>query len=529
MYRLTLYDKGDTYSAWEPEKFLSRKSIERRRKQGFVVDETDLPIDSRYFDALRNLGAEVRAYSKWVKTIVVNVPDSSVLQKINELPFVKKAAKVWKGDLSIERNERRKKSEGRESGGENEGQYWVSGRFDPDNYGEALTQIEINNALILHEKGYKGKGISIAALDGGFTGVSKYPAFFDPDKIVEVRNFTHEKGNFYEGEGLEDHGTRVLSCMLANNPGKMIGTAPLANYYLFKTEVKGDEYPVEEDYWIAALEYADSLGVDIVTSSLGYSKFDDPQMSHNWEDLDGYSTTISRAASMAAFKGMVILSSAGNEGNKNWQKVNIPSDAQNILSVGAVKNDSTLAPFSSWGYLINGRIKPDVMAMGYGCEAVSSSGNLTYSDGSSFSTPIMAGMVACLWEALPQLSSLELMNLVKESSDRFFHPDEYFGYGIPDIYKAYLKGKKQSYWAENMLPSMKDDPYEDSIYRNGRLYFKSIPTNPVAQLSIYSGEGELVYKQILLTDSVDVDFLQKGAYIACLQSGTNQQVWKFVK
>lgn len=528
MYRLTLYDKGNTpYGTDKPEEYLSQKSIERRLKQGFAVDETDLPIDTRYFDALQNVGADIRAYSKWVNTIVVNVPDGLVLQKINELPFVEKITKVWKGDLSVKKNEKSEEDEEIEEDEEKRRKYWVAGGLNPADYGNALTQIEINDALILHEKGYKGNGISIAVLDGGFAGVDKHPAFFDPNKIVEVRNFTHDKANPYEEK--EDHGTRVLSCMLANNPGKMIGTAPLAQYYLFKTEVKEDEYPVEEDYWISALEYADSLGVDIVTSSLGYSVFDDSEMNHTWADLDGYTITASRAASMAAFKGMIVLSSVGNEGNKAWQKVNIPSDAQNILSVGAIRNDSTLAPFSSWGYIVNDRIKPDVMAMGYECGVVSSSGNLVYSNGTSFSTPIMAGMIACLWEALPCLNSLELMDLIRKSSDRFLCPDEYYGYGIPDIYEAYLKGKKQSSWAENLLPSAKENFHANSIYKNGRLYFESVPANPIAQLTIYSGEGKLVYIQVLLNDSVDVSFLQNGMYIARLQSGMNQQIWNFVK
>ena len=525
MYRLTLYNKGDTpYSTDKPEKFLSQKSIERRLKQGFAVDETDLPIDPHYFEALRKAGAEIRAYSKWVNTIVVHVSDSLVLDKIYELSFVKKITKVWKGDLSVRKNEKREEEEENERKDENVKKYWAGEGWNPTDYGNALTQIEINDALILHEQGYKGKGISIATLDGGFAGVDKYPAFFDPKKIVEVRNFTHD---LYEEK--EDHGTRVLSCMLANNPGKMIGTAPLAQYYLFKTEVKDEEYPVEEDYWISALEYADSLGVNIVTSSLGYSVFDDSAMNHTWNDLDGYTTTISRAASMAAFKGMILLSSVGNEGNKTWQKVNIPSDAKNILSVGAIRNDSTLAPFSSWGYIVDNRIKPDVMAMGYECELVSSTGNLVHSNGTSFSTPILAGMIACLWEALPHLNSLELMNLIKESSDRFLHPDEYYGYGIPDIYQAYLKGKAQSDWDKSLLPAAKEDFRADTIYKNGRLYFKSVPTHPKAQLMIYSGEGELVYKQVLMNDSVDVSFLQNGMYIACLQSERNQQIWKFVK
>ncbi|MDR0866150.1 MAG: S8 family peptidase [Candidatus Symbiothrix sp.] len=517
MYRLYLTGKGNPpYSIEKPEEFLSQKSIDRRLKQGFRVDETDLPIDPAYLDTLVKTGASIRAYSKWTNTIVVNITDSEIQNKVVALPFVKTMKKVWKGKLG--ENEKNERNENNENNENNE----VS--FHSEDYGGMFTQININNALPLHEMGYKGAGITIAIIDAGFLNVDKVPDFLDLNKIIDTKNFTHQSGNVYRFP--EEHGTQVLSCILANNPGTMVGTAPDAAFYLFKTEVKGEEYPVEEDYWVAGLEYADSLGVDIVSTSLGYYLFDDSEMDHTWEDLDGQTAPASRAAAMAASKGMVLFTAAGNEGNKAWQKTLIPGDARNTLTVGAINNDSTQASFSSWGYIVDKRIKPDVMAMGSGCFLLSAAGYPTHSGGTSFSTPILAGMGACLWGALPGLTSYELIDLIKKSSDRWSHPDEYFGYGIPNIYEAYLNGKPDGIPAiQRAEPQLL---YVDSI--NHRLYFKSTPTDDTMNyLTIYSYDGKIIYKKYMSSDSIDIRFLPKGMYIAVIYSNNGPSFCKFLQ
>ncbi|MDR0682384.1 MAG: S8 family peptidase [Dysgonamonadaceae bacterium] len=514
MYRLLLTDKGNSHYRVEwPEEFLSQKSIDRRKKQGFHIDETDLPIDSAYFEAIAKTGATVQTSSKWLKTIVVMIPDIEIQEKVRELSFVAEMTKVWSGgNEEYERNEENERNKGNERD-ENK---------DETDYGSALTQIKINNALLLHQEGYKGFGKTIAVMDAGFKNADIISDFLDLNKVLEAKNFTHEKGDPYRSS--ENHGTAVLSCILANNQGVMIGTAPFAQFYLFKTEVNGEEYPVEEDYWVAALEYADSLGVDIVTTSLGYSEFKDPEMNHSWDDLDGHTIPASRAASMAASKGMVLFNAAGNEGRKSWQKVIIPADAENILTVGAIRSDSLQAEFSSWGFIENGRIKPDVMAMGNLVCLVSGSGDIYYSNGTSFSTPILAGMGACLWEALPELTSFELMNLIKQFSDRSSHPDEYYGYGIPNIYEAYLYGKRNS----DRLSLINNDEikwgYTDSI-RN-RLYLKD---DKITWVTICSFDGCIVLNQPVSSGFVDIGSLQKGIYVVSAFSNDKRYTGKFIK
>jgi subtilisin family serine protease len=515
MYRLQLTDKGNPpYSIERPEEFLSPKSIERRIKQGFTVNETDLPIDSAYLNAITATGAGIRTYSKWVNTVVVDIPDSAVQSRVAELPFVKEMTKVRTGDLSRY-----------EPLTTDSGEFRFAGDDDPfslESYGDALAQIQLNNALPLHEKGYKGAGITIAVIDAGFLNADRYPDYLNMNKILEVKDFSHQKENPYRSES--GHGTSVLSCILANHPEEMIGTAPEADFYLFKSEVNGEEFPVEEDYWVAALEYADSLGVDIVSTSLGYSLFDDPAMNHTWEELDGYTVPASRAASMAASKGMVLFHAVGNEGNRVWQKASIPSDATNIITVGAVDRDSIKANFSSWGYIADGRIKPDAMAVGEQTCLLNSAGYITTSRGTSFSTPILAGMGACLWEALPHLTSFELIDLIKESSGRFSNPDEYYGYGIPNIYEAYLKESSTG------LPAIQTEAtgslYVDSILN--RLYFKNFQTNKNARLTIYSYEGKVIAEQNMLSNTTDISFLPKGIYIALVSTGEKYYVCKFV-
>ncbi|MDR2806102.1 MAG: S8 family serine peptidase [Dysgonamonadaceae bacterium] len=440
MYRIVLTDKGHPpYSIDRPEEFLSAKSIERRAKQRLPLNVTDLPIDPAYFQALQETGATLCASSKWVNTITVFFSDNEVKNRIAALPFVHSMTQVWSGifdrcsfiDTTATIDPVNYTPSLQAATDAQPSRNWI-----PEDYGKVIDQMNLNNALPLHEKGYKGAGISIAVIDAGFHNADLYPQILDTQKISGTKNFTHQPGNPYRSP--EAHGAFVLSCMLAHAPGQMIGSAPEAHFYLLKSEVNGEEFPVEEDYWVAALEYADSLGVDIVNSSIGYHSFDDTTMNHRWDELDGCTVPASRAASLAASKGMVLFVAAGNDGRRPWQKTCIPADADNILTVGAVKNDSTHASFSSWGILADGRMKPDVMALGYTWIFDPDIG-VIYSQGTSFATPVLAGMGACLWGAVPTLTAAELMALIRESADRYDRPDEYYGYGIPNIEAACLK------------------------------------------------------------------------------------------
>ena len=284
----------------------------------------------------------------------------------------------------------------------------------------------------------RGKGMTIAVLDGGFQNADVMAALSNI-RIVGSHDFINPAAPtlFFE----TDHGTKVLSAMAANRPEVLVGTAPEAAYWLLRCEDQHSEQLVEEDYWAMAAEFADSAGVDIINSSLGYNEFDDPAQSHRLRDLDGESTLISRTASMLARKGIVLVNSAGNTGMGPWKKLCVPADAHEILTVGALNQQLTNAPFSGVGPTQDGRVKPDVMAPGAPAALFSGKGSVVRDMGTSFATPIVSGLVACLWQALPGKSALDIISLVRKTSDNYHTPDNIYGYGRPNFWRAFMIGK----------------------------------------------------------------------------------------
>jgi len=513
MYRLHLKDKGNTtFSLSKPEDFLSEKSIQRRIRQNLPVDSVDLPLDPNYLNAIAETGATVRTYSKWVKTVVVQLSDSDVLSRLGKLPFVDSLYCVWSGALPVE-----SESEDDMPLARNSEQNTLN------SYGYGFAQIALNNGHLLHQAGFRGKGMTIAVLDGSFTNADNVD-FFNREQIKEVKSFSHDTTDpLREGS---DHGTRVLSCMLSNKSGEFVGTAPEADYYLLRTEVADEEYPVEEDYWVAALEYADSAGVDVVTGSLGYSTFYDSNMNHTQSQLDGNSIPISRAANLAASRGLLLFVSAGNDGDKSWGKINFPADAENIITVGSVSDDSIRSAFSSHGYTADNRIKPDLMAQGFEACVVGSSGEISYANGTSFSTPIMAGLAACLWEALPDLDSFAMLRLLRETANRFQNPDSLMGYGIADVFKAYLQQKTdiQPIFASADLVYISVNHSDNRLYIN----FMDMKEFDNCRLDIYSALGNRISSVSCLSAPIDISSLPKGIYIISLKNGFKQWVQKFV-
>lgn len=515
MYRLMLKDKGTSpYLLEESDKFLSQKSLERRIKQGFVIDETDLPIDPAYLEAIAATGAEIRTLSKWVNTVVVALSDEQILSDLQNLSFVEKVALVWKGEASnlkpIEKTDDIPNDADLRST-----------NYMEDEYGSGYSSIKLHNGNLLHDLGYKGAGMTIAVMDGGFKNANKID-YFNQSQILGVKSFTHEDIDPL-GSTATEHGTWVLSCMLSNKTYDMIGTAPDASFYLFKTEVDADEYPIEEDYWVAALEYADSLGVDIVTTSLGYTAFNDPTLSHTHDELDGQTIPASRAASMAASKGLLLFQSAGNEGYKTWRKISVPGDADNILTVGSVSVDSIRSSFSGIGNTSDGRIKPDVMALGTATWLVNASGIKIQSKGTSFSTPIMAGLAACLWQACPDLNSFQMIAKIREASNQYSTPDNMMGYGIPDVFKAYSNVKTAIpifFWNNSSVIETNAD---------GSQLFIDLDNDERRILSVYNAVGSLVLTNSFPQSQVDLTGLKNGFYIAYLQSGTGIYSKKFIK
>ena len=418
-YRISLKDKAATdYSLQKPEMYLSKKSIERRKRQGLEIDSTDLPVCKKYVDAIRKKGVHVLVTGKWDNFVTVSCNDSMLIAEIAGLPFVRSTERVWRGVA--------KRASERDS--------LINKPLRTDSlYGPAITQIKMSHADRLHEAGFKGQGMTIAVIDAGFHNVDKIEAMKNIN-ILGTRDFVNPEADIYAESS---HGMSVLSCMAMNQPNVMIGTAPEASYWLLRSEDEYSENLVEQDYWAAAIEFADSVGVDLVNTSLGYYSFDDPAKNYRYRDLNGHYALMSREAAKAADKGIVVVCSAGNSGSGSWKKITPPGDAENVITVGAVNKYGVLAPFSSVGNTADGRVKPDVVAVGLGSDVMGTDGNLRHANGTSFSSPIMCGMVAWLWQACPELTAKEIIELVRRSGDRAVFPDNIYGYGIPDLWKAY--------------------------------------------------------------------------------------------
>ncbi|MDR1091063.1 MAG: S8 family serine peptidase, partial [Prevotella sp.] len=333
-FRLILKDKGKTSCKInKPEQFLSPKAIERRQKQGIKIDESDLPISQDYITAIEKAGGKVVAKSRWLGTIAVHCTDSSMVEKYKALPFVSDAIFVWKGKPKGEPKERKE-------------QYYPAKETVSfgNNYGRGIDNIKLNNGQYLHKAGYKGKGMLIAVIDAGFNHLPQI-GMLDNLDIKGSKSFVYEDEGIFSNGG--QHGLNVLSCMGTNKPMQFVGTAPEAGFWLLSSEDSRSEFPVEEDYWATAIEFADSLGVDVVNTSLGYYDFDNPAEDYTHDVLDGKTALISRAADKAADKGMLLVIAAGNSGDSEWEKISPPSDAINVLTVGAIKRDSIVAAFSS--------------------------------------------------------------------------------------------------------------------------------------------------------------------------------------
>ena len=434
IYRYYLTDKQATaYSLTMPQRFLSERSIKRRIRQGLSVDSTDLPVPQQYVQQFAVKGANILGTSRWQNTVVVRSADTLVLNRLAQLPIVKESRCVYiapdsiddKDDISWNVHDSFNR--------------WDSVRNEP--YGMASQQIEMLNGLRLHEAGLTGKGMVIAILDGGFQNYDRIPAL-QHAHVLGVRDFVNPgdpNNSDYPGKDFHqiDHGTRVFSAMAAYAPEVMIGTAPDASFWLLRTEEPPTEQPVEEDYWTMAAEFADSVGADVINSSLGYYKYDDPLPSYRLRDLDGKTAFVSRSASMLARKGIVHCNSAGNSGMGDWKKIGVPADAPDILTVGAVDKKGALASFSSIGPSQDGRVKPDVVALGHNTTLISGRGTLVHDMGTSFSTPVTCGMVACLWQGLPELTAMQIIEIIRQSADQYDAPNNIYGYGLPDFWKAY--------------------------------------------------------------------------------------------
>lgn len=436
IYRIYLSDKHSSpYSLSHPSRFLSRRSIERRRRQQLPLDSTDLPISPYYLRQIERQQFTIVGQSRWQNTVLVLMKDTAQVHRLEQLPFVRRSKLVWQSPDSITPTAVKSKYHDH---------FETYDSITGQPYGNTFEQISVMQGQRLHDIGLLGQDMMIAVLDGGFKNANAIPAFQNIE-LCGVQDFVYPQSPSIFAE--TDHGTKVWSAMAVSKPYYYIGTAPKSAYWLLRCEDLHTEQEVEEDYWTMAAEFADSVGCDLINSSLGYNEYDYGHMTHRLWHLDGHTAFASRSASMLAAKGIVLVNSAGNSGMGPWKKIGVPADATNILTVGAVTADEPrhIAPFSSVGPSQDGRIKPDVVAIGAPAFLVNGRGVIQQDMGTSFSAPIVCGLAACLWQSMPHLKAADLIRLIRDTGNNREHPDNIYGYGIPNFWRAYMIGKYYSH------------------------------------------------------------------------------------
>ncbi|MEA3447879.1 MAG: S8 family peptidase [Bacteroidota bacterium] len=472
-YWIGFTDKlNNSYSIDAPEAFLSKRSLDRRIKQDISIDSTDLPVSNLYVDSLANLGLNIRYASKWMNGVVFTTEDTTLLDTITSISFVNKLEFIRKKDTAKTTWQEKSRSK--------------DNFFD---YGNALNQIEMLNGHILHNQGFRGDDMLIAVLDAGFLfmpGVSVFNHLFTNGRIIETRDYVKSGDNVY---GWHTHGVAVMGILAGEQESRFVGTAPRAEFILIRTEDAATEQRIEEYNWIAGAEFADSLGADVFNVSLGYKDFDLPEWDYDNTETDGETAPISIAAGMAAQKGILLIIAAGNEGDDPDRKIGVPADANNVLTVGSVDSTGYYSPFSSIGYTADGRVKPDVVAQGSQAYYMNNDNEVVAGNGTSFASPIIAGLSACLWQAHPNKSNMEIINAIRQSAHLYDNPNDSLGYGIPDFAAAnlLLENIQFSAFDNEQLVSIYPNPVQNSL----NMHFYSVDTQQIT-IQIYNVSGKLM-------------------------------------
>jgi hypothetical protein len=444
-YRIWFKDKGSVAAYHSPDELLSPAAIARREKYDIQLADNDIPVNSQYVSALTQSGLRLRSTSRWLNTALFTSITQKSAEELGTYSFIDSIQPVRTPSDPV------KKSRSK---------FGITWPIDDPMAFDPRVPL---NAVTLHQSGLTGRNVTIAVLDAGFAGADVIESLVHLRQrggITATRNFVDGTDDVYD---YHTHGTSVLSILAGSLPGIINGTATGADYLLLRTEDDLSEYPVEEDYWVAAAEYADSAGADIITSSLGYSTFDDSSLNYSFSDLDGNSAFITRAADIAASKGILVVNSAGNERNKEWIRILAPSDGDSVLCVGAVRYDLTISDFSSAGFSSDGQVKPDVVAPGVAVPVQFEPGYWHAGSGTSFSCPVISGLCASLMQAVPEASPMEIIDALHRSSDRFSQPDSLYGYGLPDLLQALPLLEEQYTWLPPTMMTAGPNPFTDGI------------------------------------------------------------------
>ena len=519
-------DKPDSAAFFSnPLSELSQRALDRRAAQGIALDMKDAPIYQSYINDITNAtGITVKAKSKWLNCLHIrgSVADINALKLLSSVLKVDFADKTLNSSTDKTKAKLKFKSVNK-----------VLETAVTFNYGTSANQIQMLNGHLLHQLDYTGSGKIIAVMDSGFPGVDNAQPFQrlrDNNQILGGYDYVNKSSNYFSGNY---HGTSVLSTMGGYVDGQLVGTAPDAKYYLFITEdaisaFPYNENPVEESNWVEAAEEADRVGVDIISTSLGYFGYDNANYSHTYSDMTGNLAFASQGANIAFYKGIIVVASAGNEGQQTEPHVGIPAEAKNVIAVGAVQSDETYALFSSIGPSYDSRVKPDVMAQGQTVVVSDILGNIGTANGTSFSCPITSGMVACLWQALPSKTAQQIKQLIIQSSDNFAEPAlksrPQYGYGIPDFNLALANGLSVTDFSKTDFVVYPNPTY-DSIS-------VTLPNDSdIKKIAIYTILGQKVLEKNISNQlpTISLKSLDSGIYFYKIESNNFSKSGKIIK
>ncbi len=449
-YFVLFKDKANSpYSVSRPKEFLSDRSIKRRTNQKITITERDLPPNPSYLTEIVKTGAKVLYKSRWINGALIQT-DAATLTKILNLSFVR--GLEGKGDIRNARLNEGDQTTNTKNKFGNEGIL--------DN-GLSQTQLAMLGADKMHTKGYHGEGMLIGVLDSGFLNANKLSFFNDllnDKRVIGTWDFVNNEPNVYNDH---NHGTNVLSCMAAFENSRIVGTAYKASYFLLTTEDVASETKREEANWLFGAEMADSVGVDVINTSLGYTEFDNPIQNYKYTDMNGDRALATRAADWAAQVGILVVASAGNDGSGSWKYIGTPADADSIIAVGAVSSSQNIASFSSYGPSADGRVKPELSAQGSNTTIGNTNGTVGLSSGTSFSSPLLAGFAASFWQAFPNLTNMQVREYLIRSASQYTNPDNRVGYGIPNFDKAYELAE-----LESLINELKKSGQEVIVFPN---------------------------------------------------------------
>ena len=513
-YWVFFEDKDEAVESFQFSDFLSSASLQRRAEQEIDIHINDFPVSLSYINEIKDLGFEVYRSSRWLNAISVIIEHKNDLVLISELDFVSKIQKV--------------KSYYRKAIVDEVG---FDQKVVANSYGPSYGQIAQLNGHLVHEQGHKGQGIIIAVMDASFYRVDDlrmFDSLWTNNQILDTWDFVLNQELNYDIDTIGYHGTMVLSCMGGNMQDSLIGTAPKASYMLFRTEDTSSETLTEEDNWVAAAEQADALGAHVINTSLGYSNLtDDPENTHTYSDMDGNTTVITIAADIAASKGMLVVNSAGNSGGSEWYYITAPADGDSVLTIGAIGADSVLTSFSSHGPTADGRMKPNVVAQGLFSVVCNLEDGIRTANGTSFSSPIIAGMAASVWSAMPEVSSMDLFNLIQESGHLFPEGNNDYGYGVPNFYELlqYVSIDDEFVNSKSVYPN----PFENYIMVDLSVFENS----EKIELTVFNHLGQLVYFNTVQSNDyyrIEMDgALPKAFYILNAKQRNKEYYWKIVK